>query len=168
MHFPVIVKSSPRALLSKFVPYTIVWLGLLFTLVLTPKEWEIPKGPVFGILLCILFFLMLKAFFQYLRIKNTTYSIYPNQLQEHSYLFKFLGVQNSTINLAETRQIQAFSNTFLDVLFFNCGGVTLTVSGDLADFQIKNIHNPGAVKVLIEEICFGESTQPGPGRPEAY
>ena len=167
MHFPIIVRSSPKALLSKYVPYTIVWIGLLFGLSISPEEWEIPKGFVVAILLCVLLFLMLKAFFQYLRINNTTYSIYPNQLQERSYLFKFLGIKNSTINLREMRQIQAFSNTFLDVLFFNCGGITLTVSGDLADFQLTNIHNPGRVKVILEEVCFGESKGQDSDRPEA-
>ena len=168
MRFPIIVRSSPKSLLSKYVPYTIAWLALLFGLSISPDEWEIPKGVVVAILLCVLIFLMLKVFFQYLRINNTTYSIYPNQLQERSYLFKFLGIKNSTINLREMRQIQAFSNTFLDVLFFNCGGITLTVSGDLADFQITNIHNHGRVKVILEEVCFGESKGQDSDRPEAY
>ena len=44
----------------------------------------------------------------------------------------------------------------LDVFFFNCGSVTLTVSGDIADFRIKDVEAPLEIQRTIERVCLGE------------
>ena len=97
-----------------------------------------------------------KIFFNYLRIKNTVYRLYANKLEVYSYTIKFLGIRNNVVNTTQLRQIQANSNSWLDVFFFGCGYVTLTVSGDVADFRIEDVYLPGKVKRKIEIVCFGE------------
>ena len=155
MNFPITIRSSPRALLAKYSTRVAFWLlaliGLLFISVTAIK---VAGGATLALLLA---FWLFKAFFEYLRIKNTTYTVYSDKIQEESYLFRFLGAKNSTINLKQIRQIEGFSNTRLDVLLFGCGGVTLTVSGDLADFTMENLFAPMRSKALIEQVCFGSS-----------
>jgi hypothetical protein len=98
--------------------------------------------------------------FRYLRIKNTTYRLSPRKLECQSYSLKLFGVFNSVVNIAELREIHAYSNSYLDIWFFNCGGVVLTVSGDVPDFRIENVESPLSVKRQIEAICFGGDEVP--------
>lgn len=155
MDFPITIRSSPRALLAEYSTRIAFWLVAMIGLLFIPANFiQVAVGASLALLLV---FWLFKAFFEYLRIKNTTYAVYSDKIQEQSYLFRFLGATNSTINLKQIRQIEAFSNTRLDVLLFGCGGVTLTVSGDLSDFTMKNLHHPMRAKALIEQICFGKS-----------
>ena len=99
---------------------------------------------------------MLKAVFGWIRIRNTEYAIYRQQLQESSYLFKFLGAKNNTVKLNEVKQIRCYSNGWLDVWFFNCGKIQIVTSGDNVDFIMENVYDPMEVKDRLEEQIFGE------------
>ena len=152
-NYPLIVKSSLSALWGKHLPRAIIWIIVFFISFIVPQSGM----RVIWILLGVAFVYYLGAFcFDYRKIVNTTYKIYTNKVEESSYAFKFLGVQNNVVNLDQIRQIQGYSNTYFDIWFFKCGGVTLTVSGDIEDFEFKNLRDPVAVKNTLEQICFGE------------
>lgn len=156
--YPVIIASSPLALCAR----TIKW-GLLLLVVLAFAVIASAKGMGGGSFLFRIFsvglaVLLVKVWFGYLRIKNTQYRIYQNKIEAASYLFRFMGVYNNTVNLAQLRQVQSSTNSFLDLWFFKCGSVSITVSGDVADFRIKDVHYPSAVRKVIEEIVFGAAS----------
>ena len=100
--------------------------------------------------------LMVRVFTGFLRIKNTEYAVYPNQVQESSYTFKFMGATNNTVKLDEIKQLRVFSNGLLDVWFFNCGKIQMVTSGDQVDFIIRDVYQPMALKDQLEHRIFGE------------
>jgi len=161
--FPIIIRSSTRALYAKYIWRAIGWtFGL--TLVIT-ATWLLnalaelrPDNATTW--LWFLFLVLLSSslgriWLDYRRIKHTEYRIFPNKIEATSYLFRFLGAYNNVVNLAQLRQIQAHRNSLLDLWFFGCGKITLTVSGDVADFVLTNIHRPEVTRHQIEEVVFG-------------
>jgi len=155
--YPIIIKPSPKALHANYVKAGAVVL-LLVTM-------AIPLGLMslfamvlaIGIaLLPILAILAATLYLRYLRIKNTTYRLYPKKLECESYALRFLGVHNSVVNIGELREIHAYSNSYLDIWFFDCGGVVLTVSGDVPDFRIADVYMPRNVQATIERVCFAD------------
>lgn len=159
--FPIVIQSSTRSLYAKYIW---VAVGLSFLLILgfalVYSKGEEPK--IFGFMVLALLVLillpisLLRLWFSYRRIKNTKYRIFPNKIEVSSYVFRFLGVYNNVVNLTQLRQIQARSNSMLDLWFFKCGEVILTVSGDVADFEVINVYRPSSVRKQIEEIAFGK------------
>ncbi len=170
--FPIIIRSSTRALYAKYIWRAIAWtFGLILvvtaTCLLNALE-EPGVGKViawlWGVFLVLLSISLIRLWFDYRRIKHTVYRIFPKKIETTSYLFLFLGAYNNVVNLAQLRQIQASVNTMFDLWFFKCGRVTLTVSGDVTDFEIKNVYRPSVVRKQVEEIAFGkESVQHGAG-----
>jgi uncharacterized membrane protein YdbT with pleckstrin-like domain len=163
--FPVVVKSTPRALLSKiFFPAVLsamfpVACWIIFSLTGGAVAGLYALAVSLVIVIVLLAFGSLFIVPQYFRLKNTTYTISESKIQVSSYgMFKFLGTCNNTVSLKQLRQIQAFSNSWLDILFFHCGEIILTVSGDQSDFRVENISNVGRVKNIIETIAFGQSS----------
>jgi hypothetical protein len=162
--FPLIVRSSPRALVS-----LLIWrvIGLALALVVIAliatygfaEQTSTPKTSFLIITLCLwgLAFGVeaARAYLRFRRIANTVYRIFPNRIEASSFTFAFMGVQNRTAGLGQLRTIEAHSNSLLDVWFFNCGCVSLTVSGDESDFWLDNIHNPSEVRELISGVAFG-------------
>jgi len=69
-----------------------------------------------------------------------------------------MGAENNTVNLTQLRQIQCYRNSMLDVWFFACGWISITVSGDASDFKLSDIYQPEKVRRQIEEIVFGKNT----------
>lgn len=104
-----------------------------------------------------------KAFFVWLRIRHTEYAVHPNQVQETSYLLKFLGARNNTVKLKEIKQLRCYSNGWLDVWFFNCGKIQMVTSGDQVDFIMENVHDPMKLKDQLELRLFGEIADNAPG-----
>ena len=170
--FPIIVRSSTRALYAKYIWHAIGWtFGLILVIAMTwlLNALEVPGAGivvawVWGFFLLLLVISLIRLWFDYRRIKHTEYRIFRNKIETVSYLFRFLGAYNNIVNLAQLRQIQASSNTMFDLWFFKCGKVTLTVSGDASDFEMKNVYRPSLVRKQVEEIAFGkESVQHGAG-----
>jgi len=155
---PIIIGSSPRALYGKYTLKILLLVTVSILAIVFRSEWIFSFLPIF-----IFFYIYFAAriLWDYLRIKNTTYFIYSNKVEMQSYVFLFLGVDNNVVNLSQVRQIKVFSNTYLDIWFFSCGNVVLTVSGDIADFEFKNIYHPGLVKQQVERMCFGVSSANG-------
>lgn len=165
VRFPIIIRSSTNSLYAKYIWRAIGWI-IGFILVNTATwflntlhEPHVGKaiGFLWVIFVLLFFFSLVRLWLDYRRIKNTEYRIFPNKIEMTSYLFRFLGVHNNVVNLAQLRQIQATSNSYLDLWFFKCGSVTLTVSGDVADFEVTNVYLPDQVRRQIEEIAFGET-----------
>ena len=105
---------------------------------------------------------------EYIRLKHTSYTITETTIKELSYgWFKKLGVRNNTISIKQVRQIKVFSNTRLDTIFFHCGLIVLTVSGDAADFKVTNITDMGKIKQIIELVAFGSSSDTGDANYES-
>ena len=160
--FPIIIRSSTRSLYAKYI-WNAIGLSILLILgiVFACSEGEGKK--IFGWMMLAVLVLMLpialiRLWFSYRRIKNTEYRIFPNKIEVSSYLFRFLGAYNNVVNLSQLRQIQGSVNTMLDLWFFKCGKVTLTVSGDVADFEVTNVYRPSVVRKQIEEIAFGKES----------
>jgi len=156
--FPIVIQSSPRALLAKYVPWAIivpVVVLALVVLVVADRDW-MPLLTI-GLVVAVPFSIVqiVKVGLDYRRIKNTKYVIHPGKVSGYSYTFRFLGVSNNVVNLRQVRQIQVYSNSYLDIWFFHCGRIVLTVSGDVADFELTNLYRAGRTKVLLESICFG-------------
>jgi hypothetical protein len=116
---------------------------------------------VWGVFLLFLIIELVRLWAAHRRISNTEYRIYSNKIEASSYLFRFMGAHNNVVSLAHLRQIQACTNSLLDLWFFHCGSVTLTVSGDVPDFRLENIYQPGTVRQQIEAVAFGEATDNG-------
>lgn len=154
---PFIVRSSPKALLGRFaLPVATVVLFAIGALYLR----QIGSAAFANVLLAAdgLFAIGIgiRAALVGLRIRNTEYAIYDTQLQESSYLLKFLGAKNNTVKLSEVNQIKCYSNGWLDVWFFNCGKIQMVTSGDQVDFIMENVHDPMKVKDQLEKRIFGE------------
>ena len=154
MNWPVVIHSSPKALLSKYFGPSFIFLILLVITIIIKVDYK--PFPVIVMLIMAAVY-GIKIPLAYLRIKHTVYKIYQNKLESNSYLFKFMGVSNNVINLAQLRQIKAFSNSYFDVWFFNCGKVIITVSGDYPDFIMTNVYKPMVIKAYIEKCFFGET-----------
>lgn len=166
--YPIIIRSSPRALLARYIWKGLGWLvGLIAAGVLSyfaamiPHElgrhiahWIIWGG--FAILISRTVYQFIR---DYLRISHTVYRVFPDKIELTSYIFKFMGVFNNTVRLSQLRQIQAFSNSRLDVWFFKCGRIVLTVSGDDSDFAILNVHRPARIRRTIEAAAFGSASK---------
>jgi len=165
--FPIVVRASPRALHAVYVKTGFTWaLALLVAALLTrflnhnlTREYGWIVIALWGILGFLLLRSAVRLILARRRILNTTYHIYPNKIEASSYLFRFLGVYNNVANLSQLRQIHATSNSWLDLWFFKCGSVSLTVSGDVADFRLANVYQPGDVRQQIEDIAFGGTTR---------
>lgn len=175
LRFPIIIRSSTRALYAKYVWRAIEWtFGLILVIAATwyldtlgePRVGEI-IALAWGIFFVLLSFSLVRLWLEYRRIEHTEYRIFPNKIEVSSYLFQFMGAYNNVVNLAQLRQIQANRNSLLDLWFFGCGKVTLTVSGDISDFELSNIHMPEIVRRQIEEIAFGKSGTERGGRVHA-
>ena len=171
--FPIIINASPRALYAIYVHTGIVLAcGLLIASWLTSifgSETSERGGIVFLWTVYFLFTVgaLLRLWLKYLRIINTKYLVYPNKIEASSYTFRFMGVHNNVVNLKQLRQIQASVNTYLDLWFFFCGHVSITVSGDITDFVLENVYRPGQIRRQIEEIVFGkDNVQQGTAVPE--
>lgn len=159
-HFPIIIRSSTRALYAKYI-WNAFGLSILLILGIVFAFAEDDGKKIFGWIMLAILALMLpialiRLWLSYRRIKNTEYRIFPNKIEVSSYLFRFLGAYNNVVNLSQLRQIQGSANTMLDLWFFKCGSVTLTVSGDVADFELTNIYQPSVVRKQIEEVAFGK------------
>ena len=159
--FPITIFASPRALLAKYIRrgLTLVLLWVTWTflssfLITSGVELTLVSG-AFIIPTVITLIASVTITIDYLRIRHTRYMIHRNKIETSSYLFSWLGIASNTINLTQLRQIQAFNNSYLDLWFFHCGSVLMTVSGDIADLHLTNIHYPTRVKQLIEHIAFG-------------
>ena len=170
--FPIIIRSSTRALYAKYMWRAIGWTFGLILVIAATCLLNVLKEPgvgkviawLWGIFLVLFSFSLIRLWFDYRRIKHTEYRIFRNKIETTSYLFRFLGVYNNVVNLAQLRQIQASVNSYFDLWFFKCGKVTLTVSGDVSDFKVKNVYRPGQVRRQIEEIAFGkDNVQQGVG-----
>ncbi len=157
---PLIIESSARSLLGKFAFPVLLLLGvvLLALYLRSHASREFANLLLAGCAL-IAAGLILKALLNWLRIRNTEYAVYPRQVQESSYLFKFLGARNNTVKLNEIKQIKCYSNCWLDVWFFNCGKIQIVTSGDNVDFIMENVHDPMEVKDQLEQRIFGEVAQ---------
>lgn len=167
--FPIVIKSSVRALYATYIWSALLWLLVLVTaIVLRPLMRDTGLDEEYRwiwVIVSVAFFIYLfRLWINYRRIKNTVYKIFPKKIQVSSYSFKFLGVFNNVVNLAQLRQIQASVNSLLDLWFFKCGKVILTVSGDRSDFVIENVHRPASVKRQVEEVAFGKEH----GEPEDW
>ena len=171
--FPIVINASPRALYAKYVHTGIVLIfGLLISSWLT-SLFGSETGERGGVVLLWTVYLLflagaaLRLWLNYLRISNTKYLIYPNKIEASSYTFSFMGVHNNVVNLKQLRQIQASVNTYLDLWFFYCGHVSITVSGDVTDFVLENVYRPGQIRRQIEEVVFGkDNVQQGTSIPE--
>jgi len=163
--FPIIIRSSLRALYATYIWRAVAWLfgfTCLLCATLLVNEREVPAAKVllgglwlvFGVLL---FVAIIQLWLKYRRLKNTVYRIYPNKIEASSYLFRFLGAYNNVVNLSQLRQIQASANSLLDLWFFHCGKIAITVSGDATDFVLLNVYRPEDVRKQIEEIAFGKA-----------
>ena len=169
--YPVIIHSSPRALIGRFIVDGVAWFVVLIALIVFSVKVSqtgyasaiVPAWITFVVLLSAI--TLIRLLLAYLRIKNTVYRVYPNKIEVSSYTFRFMGAYNNVANLAQLRQIQAASNGLLDMWFFGCGSVTLTVSGDDWDFVLSDIHDPVAIKQRIEGIAFGSESIAGAADP---
>lgn len=154
---PLIIQSSPRSLLGRLaLPVTGLLLFVIFCLYLrseASKEFANLLLTGAGLVTFVVFF---RGFLSWLRIRHTEYAVYSKQLQESSYLLKFLGAKNNTVKLNEIKQIKCYSNGWLDVWFFNCGKIQMVTSGDQVDFIMENIHDPMSIKDQLEKRIFGE------------
>lgn len=161
---PLIIRSSPRALLGRFAP-ALALIGVVAILGFYFK-WRYESG-VGAFLLSIAGLALLAVGFRaalaWLRIRHTQYAVHPNQVQESSYLLKFLGARNNTVKLNEIKQLRCYSNGWLDVWFFNCGKIQMVTSGDQVDFIMQNVHDPMALKDQLEFRIFGEVAENSPG-----
>ena len=149
--YPIIIKPSLKALYGKFFKSFGFAVVLILALLFTPSSVKVFIGLYLLIHIPVMFISILTS---YLRIKNTVYTIDSGLIRETSYTLKWLGVKTHSANLTQLRQISAFSNSKLDVFFFKCGFVRLTVSGDISDFTIADILKPQITKSMIESICF--------------
>ncbi len=154
---PLVIRSSARSLLGRFaIPVLTVLLFAVLALYLgsvgssTFAQLLLVGDGVFAAGIA------LRALVSWLRIRHTEYAVYSKQLQESSYLLKFLGAKNNTVKLNEVKQIKCYSNGWLDVWFFNCGKIQMVTSGDQIDFIMENIHDPMALKDQLEKRIFGE------------
>ncbi len=153
---PLIIRSSARALLGQFclpVFFLLLVAGLAFYIRSTVPDFS---DWLLLIVVVVALGFATRALLILLRIKNTEYAIYPNQVQETSYTFKFMGAKNTTVKLNEIKQMNCFSNGLLDVWFFNCGRIQMVTSGDQVDFILENIHRPMEVKDQLEQRIFGQ------------
>jgi len=145
----VVFKSSPRSLLARYIIIAPVVILIFLASFFLP------------ILLLISVPLLLIVFgkltWDYLLAINTTYYLYKTHLKSESYAIRLFGVRSNTVNLSYLKQIQSFSNSLLDVWFFKCGKVIITVAGDYSDFVLENIEHPEIVRNTIERIMFGAS-----------
>lgn len=143
----VIFKSSPRSLLARYIIIAPVVILVFLASFFLP------------ILLLISVPLLLIVFgkltWDYLLAINTSYYLYKTHLKSESYAIRLFGVRSNTVNLSYLKQIQSFSNSLLDVWFFKCGKVVITVAGDYSDFVLENIEHPEIVRNSIEQIMFG-------------
>jgi hypothetical protein len=171
--FPIVVRSTPRVLLARiFFPAilsvalpVICFIAAALIGGLTVGLFALATSLVIAVVLMTGYSCFLIP--QYFRLKNTTYVISESKIQVTSYgMLKFLGTCNNTVSLKQLRQVQAFSNSWLDVLFFGCGEIVLTVSGDQTDFRIENIRDVGKVKNIVETIAFGQSSSNSKDRYE--
>jgi hypothetical protein len=164
--FPITVRSSPKALIGKYF-----WKAIFLSIVAILLAIFVRKAVFFmfgwGAWTVALLFIGTRALLDYLRIKNTRYIISPGKIEGYSYIFQWLGVANNAVNLRQLRQVKGYSNGMLDIWFFHCGKIVLTVSGDVSDFRMENIYNPGVFRDIIEEIAFGSSSVGMPGSAEA-
>ena len=162
---PLIIRSSPRALLGRFaVPSISLLVTFLIGIYLLLQEHTANGGK----------FLLVSAFLAtmvattrllmaWLRIRHTDYAVYPNQVQESSYLLKMLGARNNTVRLNEIKQLHCYSNGWLDVWFSNCGKIQMVTSGDQVDFIMENVFDPMKLKDQRELRLFGEVAENAPG-----
>ncbi|MFT4641817.1 MAG: hypothetical protein ACI8T1_005161 [Verrucomicrobiales bacterium] len=154
---PFIIQSSARSLWGRFT-LPAVMLMLLVGLALYLRK--VASIDFATLLLAgaglIGLMTLIKAALAWIRIRNTEYAIYPQQIQESSYLFKFLGAKNNNVKLNEVKQIRCFSNGWLDVWFFNCGKIQIVTSGDNVDFITEDVYDPMKVKDRLELQIFGE------------
>ena len=171
--FPIVINASPRALYAYYVRTGTAFLcGLLLCILLTSKFGSEPGGIAFIVFIWAVYALLLAGasfilWIKFLRISNTKYSIYPNKIEASSYTFRFMGVHNNVVNLKQLRQIHASVNSYLDLWFFFCGHVSITVSGDVTDFVLENVYKPGQIRRQIEEIVFGkDNVQQSGATPE--
>lgn len=161
---PLTIKPSPRALCARFIESAVqlavvVGTAGLVTVALhragTFDQYAALMGIVWLILIAVFVRACFRLWIAHRRIKNTEYRVYANKIEMTSFAFRFLGARNNTANLAQLRQIQAHRNGLLDLWFFGCGRITLTVSGDVSDFTLTDIFEPEQAKRTIEEIAFG-------------
>jgi hypothetical protein len=152
---PITIRSSPRALLGKYFPaFVIVALLVVAAIVSAIAGRSVLAITLVALLGVIVAVVGVVMYLDYLRIKNTYYTVHKNRIEETSYLFKFLGIRNNIVNLSQLRQIRGYSNGYLDIWFFHCGKIELTVSGDQGDFVLRDIYMAGSVKRQLEEIVF--------------
>jgi len=160
IEYPVIINSSPRAVFANITGLVVRWIALMiFTIistVLLPWPW-------LGKVLClgIIIFApidLIRILIKIKRLKQTEFRIYRNKIEASSYLFRFMGTSNNIISLNQIRQIRSNTNSLLDLWFFDCGSVTITVAGDLTDMKLTNLYQPGNTRVIIESIAFGEDS----------
>lgn len=161
MTYPIIIKSSAKALLGKNFTEILIFMLLSISVAIYSTLNSSPTIIYFQIYVSCIWMLIffIRNLFPYIRIKNTEYRIYKNKIQESSYLFKFLGVTNNTVNLSQLRQIKSYSNSYWDIWFFKCGLIKLTVSGDVADFELTNIKDPSQVRDTVGAIVFGKTNE---------
>jgi hypothetical protein len=153
-----VFKSSPRSLFARYIIVAPVMIILFLVSLFLP------------ILLLITIPLLLivfgKLIWDYQVAINTKYYLYKTHLKSESYAFRIFGVHSNTVNMSYLKQIQSFSNSLLDMWFFKCGKVIITVAGDYTDFAIENIEHPEIVRSTIERIMFGVSSTDKPYPPE--
>ena len=171
--FPIIIKASPRALYATYIHDAIIFLFIFFVLMVTTliigsiHESQVIIVFLWAVSIIAMVFKGASLWLKYLRLSNTKYLIYPNKIEASSYTFQFMGVHNNVANLKQLRQIHAAVNSYLDLWFFHCGHVSLTVSGDVEDFVLEDVYKPGQIRRQIEEIVFGkDSVQRGDATPE--
>ena len=155
---PLIIRSSPRALLGRFaVPVVLLLLGIGVGIYLRVDDTTRGVGNFFLFISAVCgLVLAVRILLAWLRIRHTQYAVHGRQVQESSYLLKFLGAQNNTVKLNEIKQVRCYSNGWLDVWFFDCGKIKMVASGDRVDFVLENIHSPMEVKDQLELRIFGE------------
>ena len=161
---PITITASPRALFAKYIrrglALCLIWMAWIWfsaRLVASGAGSTFVAG-TFIVLVAVSLLASVDVTLAYLRIRHTRYTIYRNKIEASSYLFRWLGTNNTTINLTQLRQIQSFTNSYLDLWFFHCGTVVMTVSGDISDVELTNLHQPNRVKQLIEQIAFEGSS----------
>ena len=162
---PLIIRSSPRALLGRFaIPTTLLLVTFLVGLYLLMREHTASGGRFVLVIAAVAALVVaIRVLLAWLRIRHTEYAVHPSQVQESSYLLKFLGATNNTVKLNEIKQVRCYSNGWLDVWFFNCGKIQMVTSGDQVDFIMENVFDPMKLKDQLELRLFGEIAENTPG-----
>ncbi len=158
MSNPMIISSSPRALIGRSMNVLITLVALLILAFFSAATHGFGQSPYLTnvfllILLVVGLGFLISLVPKYLKIKNTKYHLEEGQITEESYLFRFMGIYRRTAKLGHLKTIECFSNTLWDVWFFNCGYVCFSAATDDVDFVIRNILHPMQIQIVVEQHC---------------